>query len=97
MGFFDFLSKDKKNKGSKNIAKDRLKLVLVHDRASMSPEIMEALRRELIQVISKYVDVDSNNIEVEINNQNNQATLVANIPINQIKRSRNVWVLQKKT
>ncbi len=90
MGFFDFLSKDKKNKGSKNIAKDRLKLVLVHDRASMSPEIMEALRRELIQVISKYVDVDSNNIEVEINNQNNQATLVANIPINQIKRSRNV-------
>lgn len=90
MGFFDFLSKDKKNKGSKNIAKDRLKLVLVHDRASMSPEIMEALRKELIQVISKYVDVDSGNIDVEINNQNNQATLVANIPINQIKRSKNV-------
>lgn len=93
MGFFDFLSKDKKNKGSKNIAKDRLKLVLVHDRASMSPEIMEALRKELIQVISKYVDVDSGNIDVEINNQNNQATLVANIPINQIKRSKNVWFL----
>lgn len=90
MGFFDFFSKNKKNTGSKNIAKDRLKLVLVHDRASMSPEVMEALRRELIQVISKYVDVDSNNIEVELNDNNNQATLVANIPINQIKRSRNV-------
>jgi cell division topological specificity factor len=90
MGFFDFLSGNKKNKGSKNIAKDRLKLVLVHDRASMSPEVMEALRRELIQVISKYVDVDSNNIEVELNDNNNQATLVANIPINQIKRNRNV-------
>lgn len=90
MGFFDFLSKNKKNTGSKNIAKDRLKLVLVHDRASMSPEVMEALRKELIQVISKYVDVDSNNIEVELNDNNNQATLVANIPINQIKRSRNV-------
>lgn len=89
MGFFDFLSKNKKNNGSKNIAKDRLKLVLVHDRASMSPEIMEALRRELIEVISKYVDVDSSNIDVELNNHNNQATLVANIPINQIKRSRN--------
>lgn len=93
MGFFDFFSKNKKNTGSKNIAKDRLKLVLVHDRASMSPEVMEALRRELIQVISKYVDVDSNNIEVELNDNNNQATLVANIPINQIKRSRNVWIL----
>ncbi|MDD4342816.1 MAG: cell division topological specificity factor MinE [Eubacteriales bacterium] len=90
MGFFDFFSKNKKNTGSKNIAKDRLKLVLVHDRASMSPEVMEALRKELIQVISKYVDVDSNNIEVELNDNNNQATLVANIPINQIKRSRNV-------
>ena len=93
MGFFDFFSKNKKNTGSKNIAKDRLKLVLVHDRASMSPEVMEALRKELIQVISKYVDVDSNNIEVELNDNNNQATLVANIPINQIKRSRNVWIL----
>jgi len=90
MGFFDFLSKDKKSKGSKNMAKDRLKLVLVHDRASMSPEVMEALRRELIQVISKYVDVDSNNIEVELNDNNNQATLVANIPISQIKRKRDV-------
>ena len=47
----------------------------------MSPEIMEALRRELIEVISKYVDVDSSNIDVELNNHNNQATLVANIPI----------------
>jgi cell division topological specificity factor len=90
MGFFDFLGGNKKNKGSKNIAKDRLKLVLVHDRASMSPEVMEALRRELIEVISKYVDVDNNNIEVELNDNNNQATLVANIPINQIKRNRNV-------
>ena len=89
MGFFDFLTKDNKQKGSKNIAKDRLKLVLVHDRASMSPEIMEALRKELIQVISKYVDVDKNNIEVELNDHNNQATLVANIPINKIKRNRN--------
>ena len=93
MGFFGFLGGNKKNKGSKNIAKDRLKLVLVHDRASMSPEVMEALRRELIEVISKYVDVDNNNIEVELNDNNNQATLVANIPINQIKRNRNVWIL----
>ena len=90
MGFFDFLAKDKKNTGSKNIAKDRLKLVLVHDRASMSPEILQALRSELIAVISKYVDVDSKNIEVELNDHNNQATLVANIPINQIKRKRDV-------
>lgn len=90
MGFFDFLTGNKKRRGSKNIAKDRLKLVLVHDRASMSPELMEALRRELIEVISKYVDVDNNNIEVELNDYNNQATLVANIPINQFKRKENV-------
>ncbi len=90
MGFFDFLKKESNQKGSKSIAKDRLKLVLVHDRASMSPEVLEALRKEIIQVISKYVDVDNNNIEVELNDNNNQATLVANIPINEIKRKRNV-------
>ncbi len=90
MGFFDFFKKSNKNKASKNIAKDRLKLVLVHDRASMSPEVMEALRAELIQVISKYLDVDSKNIEMELNDNNNQATLVANIPIHQIKRKKNV-------
>ncbi|MBQ1188012.1 MAG: cell division topological specificity factor MinE [Peptococcaceae bacterium] len=42
-------------KASKELAKDRLKLVLIHDRASVSPAMMENLRRDLVEVISKYM------------------------------------------
>ena len=56
MGLFDMF---KKNKASGSVAKDRLKLVLVSDRAGCSPEIMEALKNEIIQVISKYMEIDT--------------------------------------
>ena len=49
--FLQKLFGDKKN--SKDAAKERLKLVLIHDRASLSPGMVEELRRDLIQVISK--------------------------------------------
>ena len=52
MGFADFFRK----KSSSNVAKDRLKMVLVSDRANCSPEIMEQIKNDIIQVISKYQD-----------------------------------------
>ena len=48
MGLFDFFSKNK----SGNVAKDRLKLLLVSDRANCSPEVMEAIKNDIIKVIS---------------------------------------------
>ena len=51
MGFSDFFRK----KSSGSIAKDRLKLVLVSDRANCSPELMEQIKNDIINVISKYV------------------------------------------
>ncbi|MBO4947900.1 MAG: cell division topological specificity factor MinE, partial [Peptococcaceae bacterium] len=48
-GFLDKLFGGGKN--SKDVAKDRLKLVLIHDRASLSPSMMESLRKDLVQVI----------------------------------------------
>lgn len=80
MGIFDFFSKEK----TSSVAKDRLKLVLIHDRTMLSPKVMEQLKDELIAVISKYVDIDREalNIEVSQENDNGRDTaLVANIPI----------------
>ena len=55
MGLMDLFKK----KSSGDVAKDRLKLLLVSDRANCSPEMMEMIKRDIIQVISKYMDIDA--------------------------------------
>ena len=82
MGIFDFFKKEENN--SKNIAKDRLKFVLIHDRAMLPASVLEEMKDEIIAVISKYVDIDKEalNIEVTENPENKRSTaLIANIPL----------------
>ncbi|MBR8701760.1 Cell division topological specificity factor [Fusobacterium sp. DD29] len=82
MGIFSFFNKDS-NK-SKNIAKDRLKLVLIHDRAMLSSGMLEQMKDELIEVISKYVEIDRNELNIDIAqspDNNRRTTLIANIPL----------------
>ncbi|HEX3021107.1 MAG TPA: cell division topological specificity factor MinE, partial [Lachnospiraceae bacterium] len=62
MGIADLFKK----KASGNVAKDRLKLVLVSDRANCSPEIMEQMKNDIIKVISKYVEIDVEKLDIEI-------------------------------
>ncbi|MGE5583204.1 MAG: cell division topological specificity factor MinE [Bacillota bacterium] len=71
---------------SKDMAVERLRLVLVHDRAAVSPGLMEALKEDLIQVISKYMDIDEESMEVNLNSSELSASLVANIPVKRIRR-----------
>ena len=65
---------------SSSIAKERLQLVLVHDRG-FSPQLLEAMKSEIIAVISKYVEVDEGDIDVQITRNERQDRLVANIPV----------------
>ncbi len=80
-----------KKKNSGNVAKDRLKLLLVSDRASCSPEIMEKIKNDIINVISKYMDIDSEGLDIQITQTENgegagsSPTLFANIPIKDMK------------
>jgi cell division topological specificity factor len=74
-------------KASKELAKDRLKLVLIHDRASLSPSMMENLRRDLIAVISKYMDFDENALDVQMAEQETMTMLEVNIPVASVKRN----------
>lgn len=85
----DFLSRifGKDTTSSGSVAKERLRLVLVHDRASVSPELLHVLKAELIQVISKYMEIDEKSLEVNLDNNENQVALVANIPIRKMKRT----------
>ncbi|OAT85614.1 cell division topological specificity factor MinE [Desulfotomaculum copahuensis] len=85
----DFLSRmfGREANGSKNIAKERLRLVLVHDRASVSPQLLQTLKVELIQVISHYMDIDEEALEVTLDSNENQVALVASIPVKGMKRT----------
>lgn len=71
---------------SKDRAVERLRLVLVHDRANVAPGLMETLKEELIEVISKYMDIDEDTMEVTLNSGEFSASLVANIPVKRIRR-----------
>ncbi|MEW5954803.1 MAG: cell division topological specificity factor MinE [Bacillota bacterium] len=72
---------------SKNVAKERLRLVLVHDRSSISPQLLESLKADLINVISNYMEIDEEALEVSLDSNENQVALVANIPVKRMKRA----------
>ena len=62
MSLFDMFKK----KSSGDVAKDRLKLLLVSDRANCSPDIMEAIKNDIIAVISKYMEIDASGLDIQI-------------------------------
>jgi len=73
---------------SKDIAKERLRLVLVHDRVNISPQFMAVLKEDMIRVISNYMEINEKDMEVHLTQTNtSQVALVANIPVNRMKRS----------
>lgn len=75
----------KADKSSKDIARERLRLVLVHDRANVSPQLMEVLKDDMIKVISNYMEIDEREMEVSFTNDRSSVALVANIPVQRMK------------
>lgn len=88
MGLFEMFKK----KNSGNVAKDRLKLLLVSDRANCSPDIMEMIKNDIIKVISKYMEIDVEGLDIQITqtdsdtNNGTVPALFANIPIKDLNR-----------
>lgn len=83
---FSFLSKIFGGEKSGNVAKERLQLVLIHDRNDISPEVLNALRVEMIATIKKYLEIDDAGIEIELSNENSSVALLANIPLRNLHR-----------
>ncbi|MEK7323673.1 MAG: cell division topological specificity factor MinE [Chloroflexota bacterium] len=73
---------------SKEVAKDRLKLVLIHDRTDISPAVMEMMKDEIIAVISKHVDIDRDGVDIKLTQEDHESRLVADIPILKTPRRR---------
>jgi cell division topological specificity factor len=77
-----------RKKSSCQIARDRLKILLISDRVNCSPEMMELIKNDIAMVISKYMQIDSENMDIQINTRGSKDArdgrtpfLYANIPI----------------
>jgi cell division topological specificity factor len=70
---------------SKSVAKDRLKLVLMHDRADIPGPMLEQMRKEIIAVIAKYVEINESELKVGLEREDSEVALVANIPIRRVR------------
>lgn len=66
---------------SARAAKERLQLVLIHDRAGLSPGKMEALKDDIIDALSRYVEIDKSAVEITLTRERDQQRLVADIPL----------------
>ena len=80
MGFLNRLF-GQKQPTSREIAKERLQLVLVQDRFQISPDTLDRLKDELIKVISRYVEIEADGVEVNFTQTKYQSRLVADIPV----------------
>ncbi|HSW11095.1 MAG TPA: cell division topological specificity factor MinE [Bacillota bacterium] len=72
--------------GSSCLARERLRLVLVHDRTNTSPGVLEMLREDLIEVISTYMDIDRPAMEMSLSRNGDSVVVIASIPILGVKR-----------
>ena len=90
MGIRNFFSRRK----SREIAKDRLKILLISDRVNCSPEMMEMIKTDIAKVISKYMKIDTESMEIQISKTDRKGrdkipTLYANIPIMDLHKNVN--------
>lgn len=80
-----------KKKNSSEIARDRLKILLISDRVNCSPEMMEMIKQDIANVISKYMKIDTESMEIQISKTGAKGReitpmLYANIPILDLKK-----------
>lgn len=79
-GLFDRFRGRAPGRGSRSTAKERLQFILVHDRINLPPEKLQAMKAEIMEVISKYVQVDGDNVEVALQQRDRDSLIVAEIP-----------------
>ena len=87
MGLFDGFSAKIK---PKEVAKDRLRLILIHDRGDIPGETLDKMRDEILEVLSKYIEIQSDDVEISVTKSeciegDAPSSLVANIPIKAVR------------
>ena len=74
----------RRQEASANTARERLQLVLAHDRTDLSPDLLDQMRREILEVVAKYVEIDIDEGAVSLETEDRMTALVANLPIKRL-------------
>ncbi len=80
----------------KDVARSRLKLVLMQDRTNLTPKILEQMRGELIDLLSKYVELDKELLELNFEQEGDQVALMLSIPVIRAKDEKEIEEAIKK-
>jgi cell division topological specificity factor len=73
---------------SAQTAKERLRLVLVHDRTDISPAVLEMLKDDLIAAISRHIEIDPAAVKIEMAQDGREQRLIADIPLRQMRKHK---------
>src|ERR1700730_17068798 len=82
----DFLSRFfRREEASKTMAKERLRLILMSDRVSLAPDIFDAMKGEMLDVLRRYLEIDERGMDVHFENAERQFALLATIPVREVR------------
>lgn len=73
-------------KSSGHVARQRMQVVLMHDRLDLTPEIMESLKNDFMMVLSRYMEIDNNTIRVDLEKGKEYTALVTNVHVKRVYR-----------
>ena len=80
LGFFR-QTEQEETEASKDTACNRLRVVLMQDRTNLTPELMERMRKEMVELLSKYVEMDKEALELNLEQDGDQVALLLSIPV----------------
>ena len=94
LGFFR--QTEKKEENAKDVACNRLRVVLMQDRTNLTPELLQRMRQELIELLSKYVEMDKDALELNFEQEGNQMALMLSIPVLRAKEESEIEEAEEK-
>jgi cell division topological specificity factor len=74
------------DKGSGHVARERMQFVLMHDRLDLTPDVMECIRNDILNVLSRYMEIDRQSLQVDFKQEKDYAALISNVQVRRVYR-----------